>query len=780
MSMTALTVLQFLGAFCAYLLAALALPCLLLGKRLGAYRLSLRFFFYFTVGNFFLMNLVFVLQLCKLSNRLTLLLCTLLPAAVFGRKERGPALSQLTRRVSRTAYRLFVRQMGHKTFFRRLSRWLKGKCVFFSRQLFSRLKAWLPDALCLAVLTALLLWVYGTNLVSRFGYGFSDVVVHQDWINAMEWGGLGHWLEGNRIFVDGVYPFGFHCVIYYLHEVFGFDVYVLLRVFCLVQTLMIHFVLLDFLKFCCKSRFAPYVGTGLYILMDLNPDTFLRYCSSLPQEFGMLFILPGLAFLFAFLAETQESGKLPAAKWYLAGLAMSFSMTLSVHFYDAIIAGLFCVGTALGFAPRVLRKGAFVKLSAVALASVLLALLPMAVAYVGGTPLEASLNWGMGVISGAQTREEEQEEDGKEENAVAREDGGAPETEPGDDTGAAGREGRNILRELPQNARRLSARVAGVAGSVYSQLADQVNLYLFRQRSFFRDRVFGPFWLLLLGALVARLRKRGSYAAMLLSVAWFMALMTCLLSAERLGLPPLMDANRSSIYYAYMLPLPWSLSVDAVLYLYAGKRRHALSLLCLFGAAALLGLGGIRQPAVRAAFQLNEAVLCLSSIIRENKDRTWTICSINDEGRMMAEHGYHYEMMDFLWEMESVTENSATTPIPTSLVYFFIEKVPVDSDAAKSTVAGRRVSEEAAARPLPARTTQTQELYQVNRWILMSRMYYWAQAFRELYSNEFRVYYETDRFVCYYIEQNIFRLYDFAIDYGYNRAAQGGGGDDIL
>ena len=49
----------------------------------------------------------------------------------------------------------------------------------------------------------------------------------------------------------------------------------------------------------------------------------------------------------------------------------------------------------------------------------------------------------------------------------------------------------------------------------------------------------------------------------------------------------------------------------------------------------------------------------------------------------------------------------------------------------------------------------------------MSRMYYWAQAFMELYGKENAVYYETDDFICY-VEQNTYSLYDFSIDYGYN------------
>ena len=50
----------------------------------------------------------------------------------------------------------------------------------------------------------------------------------------------------------------------------------------------------------------------------------------------------------------------------------------------------------------------------------------------------------------------------------------------------------------------------------------------------------------------------------------------------------------------------------------------------------------------------------------------------------------------------------------------------------------------------------------------MSRLYYWAQAFMELFPNEMSVYYETDNFVCYKIIQNPYRLFNFAIDYEYN------------
>ena len=99
-------------------------------------------------------------------------------------------------------------------------------------------------------------------------------------------------------------------------------------------------------------------------------------------------------------------------------------------------------------------------------------------------------------------------------------------------------------------------------------------------------------------------------------------------------------------------------------------------------------------------------------------------------------------------------------------MYFYIEKKPLNyanGYGGKILV----VSEEQAEQDLPA-NSGINAYNGPDRSVTMSRMYYWAQKFQELYPNEMKVYYENDRFVCYYIEQNVYRLYNFAIDYGYN------------
>ena len=162
----------------------------------------------------------------------------------------------------------------------------------------------------------------------------------------------------------------------------------------------------------------------------------------------------------------------------------------------------------------------------------------------------------------------------------------------------------------------------------------------------------------------------------------------------------------------------------------------------------------------------NEAITCLDNIIYENEDSTWTVVSANDEAQMGLDHGWHYESISFLRKMENLHQDTEIR-IPTKNVYIFIEKVPVDYAIAYSGN-GQSVSEKGAAQPL-TNGAGLQPYQGKNRWILMSRMYYWAQAFKAQYPNEMQVYYETDQFVCYKIEQNMYHLYNFAIDYGYNQ-----------
>lgn len=742
MPMPIVNTLQILGIMAGYLGVTLLLPWILLRKGLrevpGA---AMRFLAYFMAGNFYIMNLVFLLQLLHISNRLTLAAGTLLPLLVPLYRRRKEAVLRLEQMFSKVRV-LLGRETGKKTLLIRMGRRMKR---LSSGETGMWLAAHGPELLLILGVVLLVFYLYGSNAVRVYGYVSSDMVLHNYWINEM---------SRNNIFADGVYPFGMHCIFYYMHAVFGVPVYVLFRLFGVVQTLMIHLVILASLRTVCRSRYAPYAGIAAYMLTDRFYEyAYYRFYASLPQEFGMLFIFPAACFAIAFLRERNVKGR--RARQYLALFAISVSMTLAVHFYGTIVTGLFCVGIAVGYAFRCFRWQYLKRIMLAGVIGLLLAVLPMAAAYAMGTPLQYSLNWGMSIITADSGENDAQDTDGAA-------------SEEGQEKSADG-QGDGAGQEPAAPKQSLARRVQGVLHAVLND----VEYYVVHGRPAMARFLLGSIGaLLLLGALWMLLRKY-EYGAVLLSVGVFMAGLSLVQSAITLGIPQVVEVSRHAMYYAYGFAAVWSLCADAVLFLLFGERRQidlgalgALAAVC-----AAVGVTGIRTPVLLSAYETNGAITCLNNILRENRDGdTWTICSANDERWMVYEYGRHYELITFLRDMADMEKDPVIT-IPTSTVYFFVEKVPVlYLDYINSVRPEKAVSLEGAKEPLST-AGGIYPYIEEERWVTMSHMYYWAQEFKRLYPNEMEVYYESDDFVCYRVRQDGYNLYDFAIDYGYNKAA---------
>lgn len=740
MSMAMLTVIRIIWVLAAYIGVTLFLPWIILRKKLaGIGSVSTKFMAYFMIGNFYIMNLVFLLQLLHISCRLTLVIGTALPFVFAAYKYKDSVFPVLEKAIERI--RLIAGgEIGKKTLILKFERKLRG---LSSGTVGKWMSSHWPDIVLTLGIVLLIFYMYGTNAVKVYGYCASDMVVHHYWLSEM---------IHNNIFVDGVYPFGMHCVLYYLNGVFGIPGHVLFRIFGIVQTLMIHLMLLAFLRALCKSKYAPYAGLVVYLLSDrLYQYAYYRYYATLPQEFGMLFILPAVYFAIAFLKEkeftfTEKKKRLcsPAARLYLILFAVSVSMTLAVHFYGTIITGLFCVGIGVGFCFRCFRWRYFKRLMVAGTAGICIAILPMAAAYVTGTPLQPSLNWGMSLLSSGST-ETEPEESSEEEESSALTD----------------------QKEQPVKKESLALRMK----RLYHTVLHELEYYVINHDARIPRLLLGSTGLLFLLGILWCILRRTEYGAVLLSASVFMLLLTILQSADGLGLPQVIEVSRHAVYYAYGSVILLSFCLDAVLFLLLkGNRLMDLSSLGVLAAVCVVtGLTGIRTPVCLTAYETNGAMICLENIIRENRGgETWTICSANDERWMVDEYayGYHYEMITFLRQIEE-TDGFASVAIPSSNVYFFIEKIPgLYVDYINTEKAEKQVSAQGAKKPLSKWPGIVPYIGDA-RWVTMSHMYYWAQEFKRLYPNEMEVYYEDDAFVCYRVRQNEYSLYNFAIDYGY-------------
>lgn len=782
--MTTLVILRFLGIFAVYTGVTLALPALMFRRILRGRSLAEQFLMCYTFGNFYIINIVFLLQLLHISNFLTLAgLTAVLSIVIGGRVNRIPLKQQ-----AGNTWHLFGKLLRGRMKLKSAIFLFLGKCAegikrlakFFYRHI---VKNPIQSMLLLGI-GVCLCWIYGRQIILVYGYRASDIPVHMSWINEMSRG---------KIFAKGVYPFGFHCIIYYLHAVFRFDTYVILCQFFFAQVIFMHLVLLAMMKQLCKTKYIPYIGTFVFLLGNFwSGQTYSRFYATLPQEFGMIFVIPSIYFLIRFFQIPKQKLANKETRLTLQCFAMTFSLTLAIHFYGTMIAGLCCIGIACGFCFRFLRKEYFRRIMFTGICSVFLAVLPMGIAFATGTPLQGSLGWGLSVINGGKSSSSTETEadeaetlevstgDDKNTVRVVKPDGTVMEIDVSDLPSAQENEsgGQTQTETTAPAVPKVSfgekiRKIPGKAKNALSEMSSRILEFIIKlDVKNIGYMILASFALLLLLGLVFCIFRQPGYGAMLMSMGFCMWIVTILLCAGVFGLPPLMDGARCSIYYVYLLSAALTALADGLLYMVLPLRklrlvRNAVSL--AVAAAVLMGMFQnhmIKQSDFSSGFVMNGVITCLSNIIHENEDKTWTIVSANDETQMGVDHGWHYETITFLRGMETLEKNTKVI-IPTKTVYFFIEKIPLDYSVTYDK-SGQSISRKGASRSLP--NVGGIGMYQgEGRWIVMSRMYYWAQAFMELYPNEMKVYYEDNKFICYKIEQNMYHQYDFAIDYRYNQ-----------
>ena len=822
MSMQMLTILQIAYLTVAYLGVMVFIPAAVFYPFFEEKPLPVRFLAYLSIGNIYVINLVFLLQFLHISNRITLILGILIPAcAAIGVLHWNSWTKNALTYAGETTYGVMLRTVGMRLILTRMFQALFSTLWKKLKDLFQVIFKHPVDILGTILVLALAFMQYGSNTLTNFGYMASDTPVHNYWINS---------LFDNKPFVAGVYPHGMHVIVYFLSEVFSIDVYILLRIFCVLQDVMMHVSLLIFLRQICKSVFAPYAALIVYLeVMILHPNSILRLFNSLPQEYGMIFILPSITFLFRFFesrkAEKGSKGwKLESTK-ELALFAINFALTLSVHFYNTMVAGLLCVATAIGFIVYIFRKSFFWRIMLFGILSILVAAWPMVFAYATGTKLEGSLRWGLSIMQASQSAAPTQStplqsSSGGTSLGIGRRTVSAASTQgdnvllyraaastQGDNVllarAAASTQGKSVLLSVSaastqgdkvslqsvQGAAQAGAETASQIAvekkspvdrikekgqKIYKAMKSAETVYVFK---YLGEKAPGTQLLMVLvlfvcGVFCFVIGER-QYGCMAVSVAVGNFLLSCVMISQVLGIPSLMDQSRCSTYLAYVYAASLGVCLDCLLFILFGWLpgvliKNFLAFACAgFLVFFLVNEFGVREVYYQTTLEKNGAIICVTNILRENRPRTYTIVSANDELRMIEKKGYFYEIIDLLRKNEGANM-AGFLEIPTPKIYIFIEKIP-GSYGEGSAYAGQAVSRDSAANRLPY-AAGIGSYKGTNRHIVMSKMYYWAQTLQNMYPNEMSVYYEDEEFICYELDQNVYRPFDLSFDYGYNYA----------
>ena len=139
----------------------------------------------------------------------------------------------------------------------------------------------------------------------------SDVSVHTSWIN---------FIDAGYIFSDGIYPFAMHNVVSSFAKITFIDVVTVMRFLGPLNAVFMGMLLMIVITKIFKSPAASTVTGIVYCISSFGTGAVVdRIFFSLPQEYGMLFIIPAGYFMVKFLEEQRT----------VDGITFAFARTLT-------------------------------------------------------------------------------------------------------------------------------------------------------------------------------------------------------------------------------------------------------------------------------------------------------------------------------------------------------------------------------------------------------------------------------------------------------------------
>lgn len=687
-----------------------------------------RFVLYLVIGNFHIINIVFILSFLNIFNRFSLIITVIFTTAFIRVVLDKEDAKRIFIESKETIKHLLSGEYGARIFLQRQLSRIRLRVQSFLTELFKGNK--LEWIIFLSIMFYNI-YYYSYNSVNFVSFGAPDEEVHLHWIQSL--------IRG-RIFVSGVYPYGFHNVLSAITVFFDFKAVTVINCFGVISMVLIMTMLYIGLRKILSSKYAALFGFIVYSIANIyNNDSTYRFQFSIPQEYGMIMLIPMSLFLLKYLKDKKISN--------LIFFGMCLSMTISIHFYITIIALVLCLSIGIVYFYRIIKKKLLLKLILCGILSAMVAITPLIVGLAMGNKMEQSMDWAVRVIQGR-----EYESNNEENNDESFND-----------------EKDYTLEEVNDSFDWSSFTV---------DTKKEFNKYVF-----FDIWVLYMFLALIaLTILYSTLSRtfRGKKEENLyqLSFALNALMLIFLILSKPLNIPTVMETKRVAVFFAYFSPIFIAIPFE-VLYSTFNKSKikkmgSAITLISIpVFLFVVVKLGGVRPLPPFYYFQTKGAMLVSCNIMEKYNDYDWTIVSPVNDISVVQNNGYHYELSDFILEQESWDEDIEIR-IPTKYVFIYIEKRPIilygngfyQDDIA---ITNRdMVTYEDAEKPLE-KGKKDNEYYKKDRTILMSKAYYWAEEYKKYFPKEMSVYYEDDEIIVYRIVQNEYALNNFAINYGANK-----------
>ena len=641
------------------------------------------------------------------------------------------------------------------------------------------------------ILFAIAYFSYGA--FQNHSYGWGDMYVHHAWIYGLK--------EGN-IFSAGVYPEAMHCFIYSMDVLFGISIYS-----CLLFLGEIHVAALLVAVYCLfreilKSRYTVYLILAAFLTIDVvcidEIYGMARLQYTIPQEFGLYTLFLCTLYLIRFL-KRENKGFDGNLFLFMTSLAAS----LAIHFYVTIMAFFLCASFAVFGLNQIFRKKNFGVLVTAVILGVVISTLPMVLAFASGIPLQGSLNWGMNIINGTDTKEGRSqavqtstEESTETMTGITAEKGSENASSLPSQSQLDSQQGTVIEMESSTNVPK-TPLVKRVADAVIRSLKlvyqyGYVQLYGRSRAGWLLRFTIIAAILTLVNVVISIVRLKKISFSMYAGITTASFLFMLLYAAPFLGLPEIIAGARLCLPEQILLLAMMAIPADELFFLLEKtKSGHFVPQISLAGVLAIYAgtnyFGVFHGYLYYELTRYNAAVELTSEIMDAYPQYSYTIISTTEELYQSVEDARHEEILDFYNKSRLVDYY-----IPTEYLFFYIEKNPIYysqyhffsgprwlaqdkytkyyeySTAVLSIGDGiehSEISEEAVGESLLT-TSKASDAYSViiNRTILESEMYHWCQEFKTRLPNEIKVYYEDENFICYVVKQNPAHLYNLNLE----------------
>ena len=788
-------IVEFIKVLSGYIFLMYLWPSVIFRKKLSGKSLTFQFAFCSTVSILLSNTIILGLGLFHILNEgiVRWIYYGTFFLSIFKEKElRRYIFAHIKRTLSGT--------QGWKLLIFRQAESLKIIIVNSFQQLNKKIKGRRIEYGILFVLIVFAVAYFSYGAFQCHSYGWGDMYVHHAWI---------YGLKEGKIFSAGIYPEAMHCFIYCMNDLFGISVYSCMMFLGEIHVSALLLAIYCFLREVMKSKYTVYLVLAAFLTIDMvcvdEIYGMSRMQYTIPQEFGLYTQFLCALYLVRFLRRNPEEGKAKRKVWNddLFLFMTSLAASLAIHFYVTMMAFFLCAAIAIFGIVKVFKKENFKSLVIAVLAGMIISAAPMVLAYASGIPLQGSLNWGMNVMNGTDTKEgrtQQAQSIASENNA---ETSSQNESESQSSESIQQESGVQSSQSVTSEEKQQTETNDALEQEQTSQKKSRKTIgeYIKMVYKYGYAQLYGDTrakWLLgftliagilsVINWIITAIRFRKLPFELYLGITAASVIFMILYAAPFLGLPEIIAGARLCLTEQVLLLSMMALPADEVLFA-IGRRKMAciLPYLSVLGVAAIYAgtnyFGVYHGYLYYELTRYNSVVNLTNRIATEYPKQRYTIISTTDEIYQVIESGWHEEILDFYYK--SKLEKYY---IPTEYLFFYVEKNPIQyaqyhffagprwlaqkkysqyykySNAViseGSAIKSSKISEDVLGEPLTDMGKASDAYSNLkNRTILESELYFWCQDFKARLPYEIQVYYEDEDVVCYMIKQNPEHLYN--------------------